>query len=206
MALVDDLTEVVGGLPRRRGRLVLAIDGPDAAGKTTLARALADRLPAAVLVSIDGWHRPRALRNDYYRDSFDLEALVGDCLQPFAGGAPRIRTACFDHVADGPVDVRIAVPAEAVLVVEGVFLLRPELRGWWDVSVYLHVPEIVTLERAVERDRFLGDEDEVRGRYEARYLPGQAHYREIADPMGAADVVVDNSDPAQPRVLRWTKS
>ena len=201
--LVDGLVAVLEH--RRSGRrLLVAVDGPDAAGKTTLARALTGRIDDAVCVSIDGWHQPRALRRDYYRDSFDLASLVTDCLQPFAAGAARIRTACFDHVADAPVDERVDGPAKAVLVVEGVFLLRPELRPWWDVTVHLHVPEPVTMARAVARDvPLLGSELEVRRRYEERYLPAQAHYRAVADPHSYADVLVDNSDPAQPRVLRW---
>lgn len=44
---------------------------------------------------------------------------------------------------------------------------------------------------------------EVRRRYERRYLPGQALYREAAAPLDAADIVVDNSDPDGVVVLRW---
>lgn len=61
----------------------VAIDGPDAAGKTMLADALAGRLAGAgrqiVRASIDGFHRPRAERYrqgplspaGYYEDSLD---------------------------------------------------------------------------------------------------------------------------------------
>ena len=54
------------------------------------------------------------------------------------------------------------------------FLLRPELAHRWDLSVYLHVPESVTLTRASVRDaEHLGGAEQVRRRYERRYLPGQ---------------------------------
>jgi uridine kinase len=49
----------------------------------------------------------------------------------------------------------------------------------------------------------MGSRPEVAARYERRYLPGQALYRQDAAPADHADIVVDNSDLAAPRVLRW---
>ncbi len=128
-----------------------------------------------------------------YRDSFDLAAVVDGRLRPFAAGAERAGN--------------LAVPPEAVLVVDGVFLLRPELRSWWHLAVYLHVPEAETLRRALVRDLpRMGTPQEVRRRYRARYLPAQDLYRREADPVAAADVVVDNTDPRAPVILRWGRT
>lgn len=176
--------------------MLVAVDGPDAAGKTTLADRLAARLPGPVLrVSMDDFLVPREARyvrgelspEGYYRDSFDLPALVAERLQPFASGAPV--------VADRP------VPERAVLIVDGVFLHRPELRHRWHLSVHLHVLEDETLRRAAVRDRDLMGA-QVEQRYRSRHLPGQALYRREADPAGRADIVVDNTDPEAPVVLR----
>lgn len=172
MALLAALAAVVERLARTRRRVLVAVDGPDAAGKTTLADSLAEglRVPA-VRAGVDGFHRPRSVRygrgtdspEGYYRDSFDHQALAGKLLRPFATGVPGVRTACFDHVTDEAVGRDAAVPEVAVLVVDGVFLLRPELRQWWHLAVY----------------------------------------RAEAEPLSYADVVVDNTDPAAPVVLRW---
>jgi uridine kinase len=190
----------------------VAVDGPDAAGKTTLADALVGRLDRPVVrASVDSFHRPRAQRlargplspEGYYRDSFDLDALRDRLLIPFAAGAEQVRAAAYDHVDDRAVDEQpIDVPALAVLVVDGVFLLRPELRGAWDVAVHLHVAPEMTLRRALERDvALMGDEATVRTRYEQRYLPGQELYRAEADPWSYADLALDASDPQHPMVL-----
>lgn len=204
-----ELVEQVG--PGRR--TLVAVDGPDAAGKTTLAQDLAQRLRRpCVQVSVDGWHHPRAVRlrrgeesaEGYYRDSFDHRTLVRECLAPFTAGARSVRTVGFDHQSDTRVEAHQEVAPGAVLVVEGVFLLRPELRGWWDLSVYLHVPEGVSLARALRRDTpLLGGAEQVRRRYEERYLPGQAIYRSEAVPLDSADVVLENSRPEDPVVVRW---
>ena len=147
--------------------MLVGIDGPDAAGKTMLADALAAALPGAVhRVSVDDFPRPSEERHrrgelspeGLYRDSTDLPRLVEGCLVPFRDG--------------------VAGTGPAVLVVDGVFVLRPELRPFWHLSVYLRVPEEVRLARALVRDLALYDSAaDVEHRYRARYLPGQALYR-----------------------------
>ncbi|SDY22509.1 uridine kinase [Geodermatophilus africanus] len=177
--------------------MLVAVDGPGRRGKTTLADRLATRMPGPVLrVSIDDFLAPREVRyargelspEGYYRDSCDLPALVADRLRPVASGAASLGG--------------LPVPERAVLVTDGVFLHRPELRSRWHLAVYLHVPEEETLRRAAVRDRALMGA-EVERRYRVRYLPGQALYRREVDPAATADVVVDNTDPAAPVVLRW---
>jgi uridine kinase len=66
------------------------------------------------------------------------------------------------------------------------------------------VPPAVTLARALVRDSDrMGGRAAVERRYRGRYLPAQEIYRAEVDPLHCADVVLDNSDPAEPRVLRW---
>jgi uridine kinase len=200
--------------------LRVAVDGPDAAGKTTLADELAAALAATapgrqvIRAGVDGFHRPAADRHrrgplspvGYLDDSFDHDALVASLLAPLGpGGDRRHRTAAFDHRADAPVTVppARAVP-DAVLLFDGVFLLRRELRPYWDLTVHLRVSPEETLRRALVRDRELfGGEAVTRRRYTARYLPGQRLYQERERPEDAADVLVDHDDPARPVVLRW---
>ena len=99
----------------------------------------------------------------------------------------------------------MAVPTRAVLVVDGVFLLRPELRGLWTLSVYLRVSAQETLRRAQRRDlELFGSAGEVQRRYLQRYLPGQALYRQTSDPEPLAHILVDNEHADTPRIERWT--
>jgi uridine kinase len=210
-AIAERLALLIYGLPG--DRVLVAFDGPDAAGKTTLAGAVAERLRRPTLcASVDGWHNPRDIRlrrgaespDGYYRDSFDLDALQEDLLTPFRSGAPVVQAVRYDYQHEQAAQKRQAVAPDAALLFDGVFLLRPELVATWDLTIYLHVPEEVTLARAVARDRYLfGDEVAVRQRYERRYLPGQALYRDHASPHEVADISLDNSDWSDPVVLRW---
>lgn len=214
MDLVGRLAAAVTGLAGAHNRVLVGIDGPDAAGKTTLADRLAEALDVPVLrAGADAFHRPRAERyrrgelspEGYLRDSFDDTLLVDRCLRPFAGGAESVRTAAFDHRTDGGRRAFSGVPPRAVLVFDGVFLLRPLLRDWWTLSVYVAVSPEESLRRALRRDVTLfGSAAEVRRRYRGRYLPGHALYRDEVSPEAAAHVVVDNECPRAPVVLRWS--
>jgi uridine kinase len=94
-----------------------------------------------------------------------------------------------------------SVAPDAVVIVDGVFLQRPELRDLWGFAVYLHIEPEETLRRALVRDRELfGSADRVVERYTHRYLPAQALYRERDRPQERSDLVVDHTDPAEPLI------
>jgi RimJ/RimL family protein N-acetyltransferase/uridine kinase len=182
--LVPRLAALVEELRREHGRVVVGIDGPDAAGKTTMADRLGAALPGSCRLSIDDFMRPRAERygvgeldpEGYYRRSFDDDALLAAI-----------------HAA--PSDV---------VVVDGVFLHRPSLRPAFTLTVYLRISDAEVLRRAVVRDTgVMGSSADVERRYTGRYLPGQALYRAEVDPESLADVLVDNEDATAPAVLRW---
>ena len=194
----------------------VAIEGVDGAGKTTLADELGPLLERrgrpVVRASIDGFHQARAdryRRGDrsplgYFQDSFDLEAVREALLAPLGpGGTRRYRQAVFDHVADAPVR---AVPglaaADAVLLFDGVFLQRPELRDHWDYCVYVDVGFEETLRRVSTRDAAIfGLPEVVLSRYRDRYLPAQRRYLAGVTPRARADAVLENDDPSRPRLL-----
>lgn len=191
----------------------VAIDGPDGAGKTTLAEALiapVRRLGRSVIrASVDGFHNPRRVRyqrgrespEGYYRDSFDYARLEACLLRPLGpDGDGRYRSAVFDHRTDGPIasPVERAAPG-AVLLFDGVFLLRPEIRTHWDLTLYLDAPLDTAIERALERDGIAPGTEPALLR---RYVEGQRLYQRECRPADAADVVIDHSDPARPRIVR----
>jgi len=193
----------------------VAVDGVDGAGKTTFADALAATLTmrgrAVLRASVDGFHAPAARRHrrgrtspeGFFHDSYDLAALrrvLLDPLGPDHAGPRRVRTAVHDLATDadpgGPwVDVHDAT----VVVVDGIFLQRDELAAHWDLAVWLDVPFEVTYARMAVRD---GCPPDPLHPANARYREGQLLYLAACDPRRRADVVVDNADPARPRVLR----
>lgn len=199
----------VHDLATRHDRVAIGVDGPDAAGKSTFADRLAESLDLAVLrASFDDFQRPREERyrrgrlspEGYYRDAFDHVAAKRVLLDPFLTGADTVRTATFDYRSDTAVEESLAeVPSRAVLIVDGVFLLRPELRSAWTLSVYLHVSGDESLRRGMKRD----GGDAVEQLYRDRYLPAQSIYEAEVDPRKVADIVLDNMDATRPVVTSW---
>lgn len=191
-------------------RVAVAVDGVDGAGKTVLADELAEAVRAGrhvVRVSIDGFHRPRAERyrngtgpESFYRDSYDYAAFAVAVLDPFRDGR-----GVTPAVNDVDRDVRIDVPAgpvgeDTVLLVDGIFLHRPELRDAWDATVFVDVPFEVSVPRG--NARFPGDHDpDPEAADNHRYVGGQRLYFAEADPRGRATWVLDNTDLDRPRLL-----
>ena len=190
----------------------VGIDGVDAAGKTTLAQELEPLIQAhgrpVIRASVDGFHNPARIRyqrgstspEGYYRDSFNYQALVELLLIPLGpGGTLLYRSAFFDYRSDSEIAVALeTAEVSAVLLFDGIFLMRPELTAYWDFTVFVEAAFEVTVPRAIQRDRALfGRSEEVRRRYEERYIPGQKLYLEECRPHERAMVIVDNNDPSQ---------
>ena len=210
----DVLTEIAALVPGRPDGFVrVAIDGVDGAGKTTFADALAEQLRTrdreVVRVRADDFLNPRAVRHrlgrdspeGFVRDSYDVPRLRLDVLDPFSPhGSGRYRDAALDLAADLPLDppwqqARLG----AVLVLDGMFLHSDELTGVWDLSVLLDVPFTETARRMSVRDGTHPDPDHASMR---RYVEGQRLYFSACDPRARADVVVDNTDVGDPRIVR----
>jgi uridine kinase len=210
--LLKQITDHIASIARPHPVRV-AIDGIDASGKTIFADALVQPLETrgrpVIRASLDGFHHPRSVRYrrgvdspaGYYFDSFDYPALKTNLLEPLGpGGNLRVRTRVFDFRTDSRITApTIYATPDAILLFDGVFLLRPEFDGYWDLSIFLDVDFDVAQERATERDRTLfGSSDEVKERYRKRYVPGQRLYLQTCRPLERADLVIDNNDPMNP--------
>lgn len=201
----------------RGGRVILAVDGLDGAGKGDfadgLAAVFAEQDIAAFRASVDGFHKPRAERyarghasaEGFYHDSYDYETMRRVLIDPFRDGAQTSATtgfqlAAWDADRDAPALSRwVTAPADAVLVVDGIFLLRPELRDLWDVSIWLDVSFERAFARLAARHGIDPNPD---ADTNARYRHGQELYAREAQPVAAASIVVENLDPAHPRRVR----
>ncbi|MEU1965263.1 uridylate kinase [Micromonospora sediminicola] len=209
--LLGHLADAVGAVTVAHPTRV-AVDGPPATGKTTLADELAALLRArgrtVIRATVDDFLFPRALRyrrGEYsaegcYVDTHDHRSLRRVLLDPLGpGGDRRFQHAVYDHRTDTVLTPPVmTAPADAVLIVDGVFLLRPELIDRWELRVFVSTAPDRTVGRAVVRERHVSSRADVERRWRERYLPAQRLYVARARPMEHADVVVHNDDPGQP--------
>ena len=192
--------------------LRVAIDGVDGAGKTHFAGELEPLLAksrrAVIRASVDGFHHPKEIRyrlgrsspEGFYRDSYDYKALGEVLLKPLSpGGSGRYRTAVHDVDTETSVSIpEKQAKAGAILLLDGIFLHRPELQGYWDVSVWLETPFTVSVPRMAQRDDNSSDPDAPVHR---RYVEGQKLYLSESTPQRHATFVIDNRDLNAPFII-----
>jgi uridine kinase len=211
-SMLDRLADLIAAVERPHPVRV-GIEGRSAAGKTTLADELAplieQRARPVIRASIDDFHRPADQRyvrgrlspDGYYLDAFNYPAVRASLLLPLGpGGGRRYRTAIFDAFHDRPIEQpeRVA-PDNAIVVVDGIFLARPELRDLWEFRIFVEIDAEESIRRGCLRDQtWMGSAEAARERYLTRYVPAENRYLQEIQPRRHADVVVDNRDPARP--------
>lgn len=201
--------------------LLVAIDGVDTSGKTTLSKHIVTSLKTrgyfVIPASIDGFHNPRSKRyrlgskspEGYYRDSFNYDALIQNLLIPLSEkGDRKYRTAVYDFKTESEVQhEQMMATEDAILIMEGVFLLRPELYQYWNYKIFLHVDFEQVIERAKKRDLYLFEsEEEIQTRYRSKYIPGQQLYLQESEPHEKADIIIDNNHFNDPRIVKSNDS
>jgi uridine kinase len=210
-ALIEELASRIVEL-KRPHPVRVAIDGVDGAGKTTLADELAGPMGSrgrqVIRASVDGFHNPRKVRyclgrhspEGFYRDSFNYGALTASLLLPLSPrGSRRFRRAVFDHLTDSEVVAPEETAADdAILIFDGIFAHRPELTGYWDLTIFLEARFEVSVRRSALRS---GGPREVDAEENRRYVEGQQLYLRECDPKSLATVVVDNNDLDDPRII-----
>jgi uridine kinase len=187
----------------------VGIDGVDGAGKTRFAdelvKVLQNSCRPVIRASVDGFHNTKAIRyargrsspEGYFADSYNYSALRAALLDPLSpGGSGRYRAAVFDHRLDSPVAApERHAPPTSILVFDGIFLHRSELRHCWDFSIFLDVAFAISLSRCAERDGTSPDPAAAGNR---RYVEGQRLYLRFCAPALHATVTIDNNDLAVP--------
>ena len=180
-ALADEILQHYG-----RGRMIVAIDGPWRSGKTRfgddLAAVLEERDHRVFRASMERFHRSRAAQDAfgedtaerYYRYGFDESALRRVLVEPFRmGGSTAFVTAAFDPSRDAWIEPKwITGPADAILVLDGRFVLRERLADLWDVRIALD-----------------GEPED----------PADVVAYAASDPRLVASAVIDDRDPEHPR-------
>jgi uridine kinase len=201
-ALAEELLHNYG-----RGRTIVAVDGPTAAGKSTFADDLATELRKkghdVFRASLDDFLKSRELRyaqgrdsaKGRYEDAYNYSVFRRVLVEPFGmNGSTGFVTAAWDEHRDRQIEPKwLSGPVDAMLVVDGSYLNRPELRGLWNASIWLDADAAVRQQRMLARD---GIEP---GTPRAERDEGAQKLYEKSKPREAATIVVDNTDPDHPR-------
>jgi uridine kinase len=94
------------------------------------------------------------------------------------------------------------MPHDGVLIVDGVFALRPQLSRHWDLRLWVDIDPELSLRRGIDRDAAQEGTDEAETLHRDRYGTAETIYIAEVDPMSIADVVIDNTDFENPHLVR----
>ena len=198
------------------GRLRVAVDGFTAAGKTSFGHELAAavrRLSRPTLrASFDDfknpWREARELGYDrltgegYYRNAYDFRSATELLLGP-AGpdGSGEVVLCAHDPLTgEDHRDKTVTAPPGAVLIVDSVFAFRPEYNDFWDFRIWLDVAAAAALSRGIARDAGTEGLAEATLVHRDRYHAAVLIYLAEVNPVPLADIVIDNTDFANPRI------
>jgi uridine kinase len=170
--------------------IVVGIDGHSGAGKSSLAKALAEAEAAVEVMHGDFFYKPESLRawppqgNEPAGHEFELDRLEREVLAPLAEGlggtyAPRDFT-------NGTLLPRRQLPLHGVAVIEGIYVLTKQLRTYYDHTVWVDCPVELCLDRVLDRD---GDTKR-RDKFVDVWFPQESRYVHEHAPDRAADQIV----------------
>jgi uridine kinase len=140
--------------------LVVGIAGGTGSGKTTLARALAERFaPNALLVEYDWYYRDqsavspehRAARNYDHPDALETSLLTEHLRRLMAGES--VAAPVYDFATHTRTGETRQLEPQLLILVEGIHALHPpELRRLFALGVYVDAPADIRFIRRLRRD------------------------------------------------------
>lgn len=193
-AHVTDVREAVAAVGRWRGRrpsaarpLVVAVDGHGGSGKSTIARAIAAAMSAALVHTDDffmpaaGAAGPRRSLGDYY----DWRRLRAEGLAPLLAGHGA--SFCRFDWESGVLGGTVTVAPAGLIVLEGVFSAAPVLSGLPDRAIFVETPEQERMRRL--RRRITAEE------WDDDWLAAERAYFDRTRPPSSFDLIVPGTGP-----------
>jgi len=161
-------------LLKEKSRVLVAIDGPAASGKTTLAAQLAAHYGAQTLHMDDYFLQPHQRTPERYKEpggNVDRGRFLEEVLLPLSRGEAYIRRR-FDCAAMALLEGERVEPGR-VIVVEGSYSLHPALEGYYDLRVLLAIDDRIQRKRILRRNG-----EEKLGQFLERWIPLENRYFE----------------------------
>lgn len=214
--LVGDIADRI--LATGPQRLRVCVDGYTASGKTSFAHELAAAVRSlgrsTLRASLDDFKKPwrdarlkgydRVSGDGYYRNAPDFISAQRLLLEPAGpAGSGTVALCAYDPLTGiDHRNVTVQAPADSVLIVDSVFAMRAEYEQYWDLRIWLSVPAEVSLRRGIDRDTDAEGRAEAERLHRDRYHASERIYIAEVDPITKADLVVDNTDFANPVLVR----
>lgn len=174
---MNTLKARIAALLEEKPRVVVAIDGPCASGKTTLAAHLASESGAAVLHMDDFFLQPHQRTPERFAQpggNVDAERFLAEVLLPLSRGEAFLYRR-FDCGTQALLPGVRMTPGR-LTIVEGSYSLHPMLEAHYDLRVLLGVRVDTQSARILARDG-----EKKHARFISEWIPLENRYFEATD-------------------------
>lgn len=180
------LKEKILSAAKEKKPLIIAIDGRCASGKSTLAEKLSQKLDCNVIHTDDFYLQPFQRTEERYLEpggNLDRERLSREVLIPLSAGRRPLyqpfdcKKMCFAG--------EIRLPQKDIYIVEGSYSCHPDLRPFYDITVFLTVDSQAQTERIRKRN----GEDRLAD-FTGIWIPLEEAYFEAFDISDKSDVII----------------
>ena len=194
---------------------VIGVNGIDNSGKTIFAESLAKYLIcrgySTKMISIDDFHNPREIRRKgknpidaYLENAFDIERLEQEILYPISKNEEIDKELKLLNLKTDMYDIKkeYEINKNDVVIIEGVLLYKKPVEKYIDYKIYLDIDFETMIKRAKERDKNRFNDNVIK-RYKEKYIPIQKKYIEVYNPKNKSDIVINNNDVEDPKIIEY---
>ena len=153
-----------------------------------------------LLLSLDAWHTPPSVRFSsvdpgphFYRTAYRLDELFELIVLPLKRtGSVRAQVELTRWPGSECYVESFDYDGVDVVIVEGIFLLRRELRAYYDLAVWIECSFETALKRAMARNQEGLSEAALIEEYTRVYFPAQEYHLLRDDPAASANLRIAN--------------
>lgn len=151
--MLEQIITIIDDALARKGRLIVAIEGRCASGKTTLAAQLQTHYGCDVVHMDEFFLRPEQRTPERFAtpgENVDHERFLGEVLLPLRRGEDVTYRPfrCDTQKLTEPV----TLSGHPLTIVEGSYSFHPNLRELYDLRIFLQIDPQTQMERIVRRN------------------------------------------------------
>ncbi len=180
---MKNLIKKINRIAKEKDKIVIGIDGPAAAGKSTLAYRLQEEFGASI------FHMDDFFLTDDLRTDERLNTPGGNV------DYERMHKEVFLHLSEEKITYNKynchtkhfeeeEEKLQNIIVIEGVYSHRPELKHYYDISVFIDISSEEQLSRLKTRNACLVQ------RFEDEWLPMENKYFDVFNVKELADYLL----------------
>ncbi|QDQ06279.1 uridine kinase [Bacillus sp. BD59S] len=179
---------------KEQSLLIIGIDGCGGAGKSTLANKIKRKFSTVTVVHMDDFYLPSSqIVNEHPTNKsigadFDWKRLLQEVLDPISNGVEGCYKR-YDWETDSLVESHI-VPANGIVIIEGVYATRQELAEVYDLKIWVNCPRETRIKRGIARDG-----EAARDMWENNWMVAEDMYVESYKPHEFTDFIIDGTKP-----------